>query len=276
MPVKSISILGCGWLGLPLGRHLAGRGYRVKGSTTTPGKLEVLRQAGIVPYRIELVPDVAGDEVDDFWDADLLFLNAPPPRERDDLRAYHLSQIEAVADAVGRSPIGWVIFASSTGVYPRVARVVTEPDAPRDTETAEEVLRPTGAVLSAAERYLQAHPRFETTVVRFAGLYGGDRQPGRFLAGRTNVQGGDAPVNLIHRDDCIGIVTAIIEREARGTVLNACADRHPTRRRLYTAAAAQLGIEPPTFEVGGTNKVVSNEKVKRTLGYAFKHPDPLG
>lgn len=274
MAVASISILGCGWLGLPLGRHLVDEGYHVKGSTTTGGKVDTLRRAGIEPYRIELNPDWTGEDVEEFLDADLLFFNVPPPRRRDDLRTYHLRQIDAVRDAVAASPIDWIIFASSTSVYPRVDRVVTEDDVPFDSEAVEGSRRTSGEVLQEAEQRLHDAASFDTTVIRFAGLYGGDRHPGRFLAGRTNVSGGDAPVNLIHRDDCIGIVTAIIEQEARGEVFNACADRHPTRRTMYTAAAEAMGLEPPTFEPGGTNKVVSNEKVKRELGYTFKHPDP--
>lgn len=274
MAVSTVSILGCGWLGLPLGRHLVAQGYRVKGSTTTPDKLDVLRTAGIAPYRIALAPDLEGERTQDFFDTDLLVLNVPPPRGRDDLRTYHLKQIDAVRRAAIEGPVEWILFASSTGVYPRVDTVVTEDDAPEDPEAVEAPLRPTGAVLLEAERRLMETPDFDTTVVRLAGLYGPDRRPGRFLAGRTNVAGGEAPVNLIHLDDCIGIVAAIIEQDVRGEVFNACADEHPTRRALYTAAAERLGLDPPTFEAGGTNKVVSNAKVKRVLGYTFQHPRP--
>jgi nucleoside-diphosphate-sugar epimerase len=136
-------------------------------------------------------------------------------------------------------------------------------------------LRASGAALLEAEHMLQAETAFATTIVRFAGLYGGDRDPGRFMMGRDVVPGGDAPVNLIHQDDCIGIVMAILEQDVRGEAFNAVADTHPTRRALYTAAAQRLGYEPPTFEPGGANKTVTNEKVKQVLEYTFRHPDPL-
>jgi 3-hydroxyisobutyrate dehydrogenase-like beta-hydroxyacid dehydrogenase len=32
---KSISILGCGWLGVPLAKHLIQKGFSVKGSVTS-------------------------------------------------------------------------------------------------------------------------------------------------------------------------------------------------------------------------------------------------
>lgn len=274
MALPTISILGCGWLGLPLGRRLVDDGYAVKGSTTTPDKLPVLRAAHIEPYPLTLSPRLAGERVDDFFAADVLFLNVPPPRGRDDLHAYHLRQIKSVRDAAAVGSVDWVIFASSTGVYPQTSGTVTEEDVPLADEAPDGQRRPSGAAVLEAERLLQSASAFDTTVIRFAGLYGGDRDPGRFLAGRKRVSGGDAPVNLIHRDDCLGIVQAILEQDVRGEVFNACADKHPIRRVLYAQAAKRLGVEPPTFESGGTNKTVSNAKVKRVLDYQMHHPDP--
>ena len=266
--------MGCGWLGLPLGRTLAADGYAVHGSTTTPSKQNTLRDAGITPYVLTLSPTLSGDKTEAFFGTDVLVLNVPPPRGRDDLIDYHRRQIASVCDAAAAGSIEWVIFASSTGVYPRVEGTVSEADTPDEAATRS-ALRPSGAALLEAERMLWDEAAFATTIIRFAGLYGGDRDPGRFLAGRDTVSGGDAPVNLIHRDDCIGIVTAILAQDVRGETFNACADTHPTRRALYTAAAERLDTAPPAFEDGGANKRVSNEKVKRVLGYTFTRPDPL-
>ena len=49
-----ISILGCGWLGLPLAISLYSRGYEIKGSTTTVDKIEKLKSAGIIPFILDL------------------------------------------------------------------------------------------------------------------------------------------------------------------------------------------------------------------------------
>ena len=37
--IKSIGVLGCGWLGLPLAKQLVTAGYSVRGTTTTKEKL---------------------------------------------------------------------------------------------------------------------------------------------------------------------------------------------------------------------------------------------
>jgi nucleoside-diphosphate-sugar epimerase len=275
---SSVSILGCGWLGHPLGRRLADRGVRVRGSTTTPSKQSALRADGIEPVVLRLDPDLRGDDPGAFFQSPVLVLNVPPPRGQDDVRAVHRRQIEAVRDAALDGAVEWVLFASSTGVYPTVERTVTEADQPPGRPDAlPGPRRPTGEALLKVEAMLMETPGFDTTVVRLGGLYGADRNPGRFLAGRTGVGRPEAPVNLIHRTDAVGVFAFLLEQDVRGEVVNACADEHPPRRVFYVRAAEASGLEPPTFDAedarGGTR--VSNRTLTSRLGYSFRHPDPL-
>ena len=125
----------------------------------------------------------------------------------------------------------------------------------------------------AAEEVLREHTN--VTILRLAGLYGYGRQPGRRMAGKE-VTGGDAPVNLVHRDDVVAVITKVIEENISG-IFNVCADLHPSRREVYTAQAERLGFEPPHFiePHEADHKVVSSEKLKG-LGYTFWHENPLG
>ncbi|MEM8862724.1 MAG: SDR family NAD(P)-dependent oxidoreductase, partial [Chloroflexota bacterium] len=113
------------------------------------------------------------------------------------------------------------------------------------------------------------------TIVRFGGLIGYQRHPGRFFKPGRIVQNPEAPVNLIHRDDCIEIISQIVEKKAWGELFNCCTDTHPTKREFYTRARELLGAPPPEFSQSdaGVGKLISNEKVKRFLNYDFKHPD---
>ncbi len=271
MTPKTFTILGCGWLGLPLGRHLAGRGHRVKGTTTRAVRIETLAEAGIEPFLLTMDPGFEGVPPADVFAADALFFNVPPPRRRPDVAAYVAAQIEALLDAVHAAPVDFIVFASSTSVYADVNRTVTE-----DAAGTPPPASASGRALLAAERRLLADEAVAATVLRFAGLYGYDRQPGRFLAGRTDLPGGEAPVNLVHRDDGVAVAARLLEDEVRGEVFNVCADAHPTRRAFYAAAARRLGLQPPTFADGEADafKVVDNRKLKQRLGYAFLHPDP--
>jgi len=284
----TISIIGCGWLGLPLGETLTSAGHDVRGSTTSPEKRSALSDAGIEPHLLRLTPEMEADEaaVEALFGADVLFLNVPPSRGTDDLTAYHSAQIRAVQEQAAAGSVEWIVFASSTGVYPALDRVVTEADQPPGAFDAlpGERHRASGEAILAVEQQLTDDDRFDTTVVRFGGLYGGDRHPARYLAGRTSVSRPDAPVNLIHRDDCIGIVRAILDadrsdarEEVRGEVFNAVSDAHPSRRAVYTSVAEALGLEPPQFDDGEEtgDKTVSNQRLHDVLGYTFIHPSPL-
>ena len=270
MDIRTISVLGCGWLGLPLATALARAGHAVRGSTTTPGRLAEIEAAGVRPHRLVVEGEVSGDEVGAFFESDVLVFAVPPSASA----VSYPDVARAVRRAAERHGTGWVIMTSSTSVYPNLDGVVDEADA-----GAEEglPLARRGADVLAAERVFYACERCDTTVLRLAGLYGYGRHPARSLAGRTGLAGGEAPVNLVHRDDVIGAVEAVLAQEARGRTFNVCADAHPTRRRLYPAVAERLGLAPPAFSDGSAEsyKIVSNRRLKDELGYVFRHPDPL-
>lgn len=267
-----VSILGCGWLGLPLAEHLLDSGYHVKGSTTSPQKLELLSGKNITPFLLELNPHLECDDCSDFWDADVLVLNIPPGRKRTNPEQFHSKQIQAVIQEVKNSTIHFVVFISSTSVYPENCGIVSE-----DESQKEKASRPSGNALLQAEDTLLKQSGFETTVIRFGGLYGYDRHPAKYFAGKKNLSGGNAPVNLIHRKDCIGIIQKIIEQEVTGEIFNAVSDEHPRKKMYYPAAAEALDMDPPIFikDQNEKYKIVSNRKVKQMLSYKFKYPNPM-
>ncbi|MBC5773554.1 SDR family oxidoreductase [Pontibacter sp. KCTC 32443] len=266
-----ISILGCGWLGLPLAEALVNSGKRIKGSTTSPAKLDLLEQQGMTPYLINLQAETLDTEtLADFLNVDVLVINIPP-KLRADGGATYLDQLHLLLKALLHAPVKKVLFVSSTSVYKDLNRVVTE----EDTELTN--AKDPGYTLLQAEKLFQEREEWLTTIVRFAGLVGEDRSPGRFMAGKTDVPNGDAPVNLIHRDDCVAILMRIIEQEKWNEVYNACSDEHPMRKDFYPAAAIALELEPPTFkEMDETHfKLISSQKLKDDLPYVFRHPNPM-
>lgn len=266
-----VSVMGCGWLGLPLAEKLVQAGYRVKGSTTSEHKLHLLEQAGIAPYLLNLgEPDPNAEALADFLEADVLVLNIPPKLRADGGESY-LAQMKLLHSTMQQSPVSRVLFVSSTSVYPELNRIVKEEDS-----SFTEEMTPDNTLLKV-EKLFQESENWVCTVVRFGGLVGGTRQPGRFMAGKHNLPNGDAPVNLIHLDDCLAILHRIIEQQIWGQVYNACADEHPSRRDFYVAAAKALGLEPPTFtNMQETSfKLINSQKLKDELSYVFAHPDPM-
>lgn len=268
----NISILGCGWLGYPLALKLMDHGHTVLGSTTSTDKIKKLERAGIAPFLINVPNSLSNPENDPFWKSDLLFLNIPPGRGKENVEEIFKKQVIAVAEKAEEHGISWVVFASSTSVYSDDGGIVKESDAkPGHTS------RPSGEAVLAAENILQENYSFDLTILRFAGLYGYDRHPVRYLAGRKNISEPEKPVNLIHQDDCIEIVSKIIKAGKRNEVYNAVSDGHPPRRTFYISAAKHFGLEPPEFTEGAKsgNRIVSNEKLKKDLEYTFIYPNPM-
>ncbi len=267
---QTISILGCGWLGFPLGKILVDEGYIVKGTTRDSGKLPILRGHDIWPWLLTLNPQPVYEEpVDNFFDCDTLIINVPPGLRAGNPSEFPVLQMQGILPWIKRN-MPHVIYVSSTSVYPDNGGLVTESgtNAIQDSEAHPILL---------AERFLQSDNTFSTTIIRFSGLYGYDRNPARYFAGRENVRNGSAPVNLIHLDDCINIIQRLIEKDIRDEIFNASSDEHPSREEYYTEMVRKAGLKLPTFsdtDEDTRHKIVSNQKLKDALGYRFLYPSP--
>lgn len=77
--MTQISILGCGWLGLPLAKSLLQNGFLIKGSTTSLEKISLLESEGITPFLVRLEEQQISASVVDFLaDSKILIINIPP------------------------------------------------------------------------------------------------------------------------------------------------------------------------------------------------------
>jgi nucleoside-diphosphate-sugar epimerase len=258
--VETISILGCGWLGQPLAVSLIGDGYNVLGSTTSKDKELKLKSLGIKPYTLKFDPCVQG-EAEDFFNSGVLVISIPP-RSKQYNGLFFLEQIKALVDEIKKALVRKIIFISSTSVYPDINRVVTEEDA--DAES----------ILAKAESAFMNDFELRTTVIRFSGLVGPGRHPGRFLSGKIT-GGSDNPVNLIHQADCIRVIKRIIELNAWNKVFNACADLHPSKEAFYNMACKHSGLPPPIFSGEAAYKCVNSDHLKNELTFRFDFPDPM-
>ena len=270
-----VSILGCGWLGFPLAKKLIKNGFEVKGSTTSENKLAVLKSNKIAPYLLELTENKISKCISGFLnDSDILIIDIPPGlrkiTEATSEKTF-VAKIEKLIPFIEKSTIKKVIFISSTSVYADTAAI--------PTVTEKTVLNPiteSGKQLMEVENLLRNNSNFQTTIIRFGGLIGEDRNIVKMLTGKTNVANPDAPINLIHQEDCIGIICEILKQVTLDKVwnetFNAVAPIHPTRKKYYTEKAKQLHLIAPIFTENETNvgKIVSSEKLENVLGYTFK------
>lgn len=272
---KSISILGCGWLGLPLARRIIhdGISINVKGSTTTSEKIQLLASSGINSFLIQLDPtsEIIVDEIEDFLKSDLLIIAIPPGLRRNP-KGYHIAQIEKLLPFLQESPVKTIIYISSTSVYPNLNRVVYEEDVtiPSQAESKELVM-----VENLLSKLI---PTKNITILRFGGLLGYDRIPGKYVQGMHELTTKDSPVNYIHRDDAIRAIIEIITNKPNNETFNVVAPIHCTRGEVYLQSCLQFGWTPPTFAKNSfleSFKNISSQKFQDHFNFQFKYPDPL-
>lgn len=275
--MQKISILGCGWLGLPLAQKLITNGFQVKGSTTTAEKIKQLENCGILPFIINLSNEESEtlSNLNDFLkDSELLIINIPPKLRNSNAENF-VDKINSIIPFIEGSSIEKVLFVSSTSVYgdwpldnEQKAKVFSEESIPLpDTESGKQLLE--------VETLLLNNKHFSATIVRFGGLIGDDRQPVKHLAGKQNIENPDAPINLIHQTDCIEIIKKIICHNEPNKVwnqtFNAVAPFHPSRKEYYTSKAKKLNLKAPQFveNVISKGKIINSEKITNLLKYNF-------
>ncbi|NWG27814.1 MAG: SDR family NAD(P)-dependent oxidoreductase [Ignavibacteriaceae bacterium] len=266
---KTISVLGCGWLGLPLASYLFTKGYSVKGSTTSPLKINLMKERGLESFILELNPEISGNESARFFNSEILIINIPPPRGENAVQ-FHSDQIYSIMKAAKHSGLRKLVFISSTSVYGNVNREVFEDeDSIPDTKS--------GLALKSVERLLISNPDFKTTIIRFGGLVGPGRNISNFYSEGSKIKSPNSPVNLIHLDDCIGIIYQVIKENCWNEIFNAAAPIHPMRREIYAAAALKAEKPQPEFDYDFSEsyKIINPTKLISKLKYSFIHSDPL-
>lgn len=260
----NISILGCGWLGLPLAIRCVENNFLVNGTTTNEEKISELENNGINPYKIKLFEDNIEGNVKTFLlNQEILIVNIPP-KLRGNSTENFVEKMKILIAEIEKSTIKKVLFISSTSVYNDNQGLVTEQTQPKpDTESGKQLLE--------TEKILLQNNHFETTILRFGGLIGPNRHPIKMLAGKTEIENPDLPINLIHLTDCIAIILKIIQLNCWSQIFNAVCPKHISRKEYYSQKAIEYNLPQPVFKANNHflgKKIISN-KLQKELLYNF-------
>ena len=230
------------------------KGNLVKASTTSESRFPELSSIKVEPFIVDI--ERLPSNLQTFLDVNILIINIP---------SKNIDGFIGLLKEIENSEVEKLLFVSSTSVYENKNKTISESDGEESTISP----------LLTIENLFKNSSTMKTTIVRFGGLIGYSRNPGKFFSKGRIVHNPGSNVNLIHRDDCIEIISQIVEKEVWGEVFNCCADTHPTKREFYTNAAKSIGFPVPKFEDSGFTsfKIISNQKVKRILRYEFLHPD---
>ncbi|MDU8925172.1 SDR family oxidoreductase [Pasteurellaceae bacterium LIM206] len=268
--MKSVAIVGLGWLGYPLARHLRQMGWDVKGSKRTHEGVEQMRLERIQAYHLELTPELNADPDDmaALLAAEALVINIPPSRYFFSPRDYVQSIRNLVSEALLFS-VNHIIFISSVSVFPNVGGEFNEDSLPQpDNDVGK-------ALLEIEQRLLNLRD-IDVDILRLAGLVGEDRHPVVHLAGKRNLPDGNVPVNLVHVDDCVRAIQLLLETSGARRLYHLVAPNHPVRAAYYRRMAKKLALSAPHFQTtdNDVKRIVQGNKICRELGFIYQYPDP--
>ncbi|UYW01103.1 SDR family NAD(P)-dependent oxidoreductase [Flavobacterium agricola] len=254
--MKNIGIIGCGWLGLPLAKHLAAVYPVVKGTSRNAVTLADLQAHGVAAYPVALSPN----EIDATFKAFIQNLTTIVIAVNASRSESYFDTMQLLGQAIAKSTVKEVVFLSSTSVYSDLNQTLDETDPVDETK-----------LLVRVEAIFKNNAAFKTTILRLGGLVGPTRNPITSLTGRNLDQNPNAPVNLVGLADCIGAICAVIKKNCPAEIFNVVYPEHPTKLAYYTQAAKSRNLLPPTYNEQAPlqGKIVLSDKITQKLGYQF-------
>ena len=275
-----VLLVGCGYVGLALGTELVKQGHQVLGVRRSAVADAEMKSAGITPLPADLArpEDLAKLPGPFDWIVNTV---SSAKGGVEEYRQVYLQGTRNLLYWLSASPPKKFVYTSSTSVYGQNDGSLVQETSP--TEPASE----TGRVLVETENLLRAaaqQGKFPAVILRVAAIYG----PGRgqlflrFLKNEAEIAGnGERILNMIHRDDLVGVLIGALKSGRPGEIYNAVDDEPVAQIHFFRWLSQRLGKPMPPFSSeagngarkrGFTSKKVSNRKLKMELGYRFKYP----
>jgi nucleoside-diphosphate-sugar epimerase len=267
--VRTVLIVGCGFVGLATGHLFSERGWHVLACTHSEESAARLAGQEFFVLACDITQRTQVEYLATFGAVDVIVHCASSGRGG--AEQYRRVYLEGAQHLATVFPSATLVFTSSTSVYAQTdGEWVTE-------ESPAEPQRETGRLLRETEDFVVAHGGI---VTRLAGIYG----PGRsvllrkFFEGTALIEGdGTKWINQAHRDDIASALVHLVTANARG-IFNVNDDAPLMQRDLYARLAERFDLPlPPSGPIdlnrkrGWTNKRVSNTKL-RALGWQPRYP----
>ncbi len=272
-----VLIIGCGYVGKPLGELLVRQGHRVSGLRRTGSEDADLRSKGIEPLRADITDLASLQQFPASYDA-VVSLVSSSKGGTEDYRSVYLEGTRNLLKWLGPAAPRIFVYTSSTSVYAQSdGSWVTE-------ENRTEPDSPTSQILIETERELRAarDRGFPAVILRASGIYG----PGRghlfkqFLRGEATMRDEGRPwLNMIHVTDLAAAIGHLLSAPELGAPVYNATDNEPvTQLDFFTWLSANLKLPlpvsapaEPARKRGLTNKRVSNALLRST-GFRFTYP----
>lgn len=273
-------IVGCGYVGIPLGAELLRLGHEVSGLRRNNSAESELKTAGVTPFFADITRPETLEALPREFDWVVHCVAAGGDAEN--YRQIYLEGTKHVLKRLSVSPPKKFIYTSSTSVYGQNdgSQIKESSPAEPEAETAKVLVETEKVLLEAFQR-----DKFPAIILRVAGIYGPDRGNWfkQFLKNEARMDGdGSRFLNMIHRDDVVGCILAALKSGRPGEIYNAVDDEPVSQKNFFEWLGATLGKYPPPSapenpaedrKRGVTNKRVSNRRLKMELGCQFKYPN---
>jgi nucleoside-diphosphate-sugar epimerase len=273
-------IVGCGYVGLPLGAELVRLGHEVFGVRRNISAEAELKAAGLTPLFADITKPETLEKLPREFDWVVHCVAAGGDAEN--YRQIYLEGTRHLVKWLSAFPPKKFIYTSSTSVYGQADGSPVKESSPSEpaAETAKVLVETEKLLLETFQR-----EKFPAIILRVAGIYGPDRGHWfkQFLKNEARMEGdGSRFLNMIHRDDVVGCLVAALKSGRPGEIYNAVDDEPVSQRVFFEWLGATLGKYPPPSvpenpaedrKRGVTNKRVSNRRIKMELGCQFKHPN---
>ncbi len=281
--MADVVILGCGYIGIELGRQLTADGYAVVGVRRSASGCAAIEEAGFTAHQADLTN---ADDREALPDADwLVFAASSGGRNAEAAKKIYVDALDSIIEAYGsrESSPDRLVYTSSTGVYGDHDGAWVDESTPLEPTTDKT------DVLVEAERIAldeSATHGIDGTVARFSGLYGPDRyRLDRYIEGPVT----EGYLNMVHQEDAAGAVAHLLTADRARAESVVITDDEPVDKWEFADwLAAECGLNSPPkrtkkerltddslSEAGRrrilTSKRCSNDYLK-TLGYALRYP----
>ncbi|MGE0052305.1 MAG: hypothetical protein AB7S49_12360 [Arcobacter sp.] len=251
--MKTLTILGAGWLGFELGIVLK-NDFKIKVSSRSKETQNMYEDEGLFSY---ILNEEDFSNIDELLETNYLFINYPPSKFED-----YLSFLNKIYSHEKIQNIEKIIFISSTSIYPNI-------EANFDEEF--EITEPSSKIVFDAENLIKDK---SDVIFRVAGLVGANRYFGKRSANKV-IEFPKTPINFIHRNDVINATKFVIDKNICG-IFNLCSKTHPTKEEIYSFNSKKYNFEKPIFleSENFLNRLINGEKIEKE-GFIYKYNNPF-
>lgn len=251
--MKTISILGSGWLGYKLAKYLKSD-FQVRLALRDESKKAKLEKEGFDTF---ILNENELKNLESLLECEYLFINYPPSKFED-----YLGFLNKIYSHKKIKNIKKIFFISSTSIYPNTSNVFKE---------NHKIVNPISKNVFDAENLVKEKTH---VIFRCSGLMGYDRIAGKYFSGKS-LDSKDVKVNYVHANDVLKATLFAIKKDLEG-VYNLCSSFHPSREEVYLSNAIKYNFEKPAFE--NTKKyeerIIDGSKICER-GFEYDYSNPL-